>query len=300
MTNIIGWAGLFIALGVQASTDDLGYIYYAKSDLTIGAVQLHKDDAILINPKLNPDYGRVAPDLRGSFAAKVDFKVMENGKPKGDWRNGWVYFENLKRSQPISQMDSSQWTTEPSQARFLDGLNKVNLPPEPRCPLIFISDKAKPPTNPFAASCPDVDCLAVTEMISEFHNSELCDRINRAAGPGVSRRDQLLESWAEFIKNKSGGTCSPGPGGQNGLCNQLNRARDTDILARTAIFEAEGPSKDLPSPAADSRHSCEEDFIMLAIRNIALDPGCKSGKRAARKSGLQIPGRLLPGGDQSE
>ena len=206
------WLFIFSLLALPSfADDDFGYILYAHKDTKVGVFPFKEDDAILLRPKIRSPKNKGKSD----FTAVVDFKKVEQGEPKGKWLSGRIDFSKWRRPQPLSQQDPNTWTTEPAHT-----LPPAELPKE---------------------VCPsgEEDCKSIAGLIYEFHNSDLCDEINRAAELVDSRTVQLLKAWNQFIKRKSKGRCHIGPPGKDAGCEQLKRARDVDILARTTVFESE-------------------------------------------------------------
>lgn len=249
---------IFVFFSVIArADDDFGYILYAQKPNQVGSVLFKADDAIFVKTSLKS----VKRKRRGGFTAIVDFKRADLGQPKGEWQQGRMDFSKWKRPTPLSQQDPAIWTTEPAHSQEMGEL------PKELCP------------------SGDARCKDVARLIYEFHNNELCDQVNRTAAIAESRTVQLLKSWNAFIKEKSKGKCRVGPPAKNKLCEQLKRARDVDILARTAIFESEPAASTRKKAVA--RHECEENVIMLAIRNTAFSHRCK--KRQNRKTSAFRP-----------
>jgi len=231
--------------------DDFGYILYAHKPTVVGSVSFHEDDAILVKPRLQS----VKRKGRSGFTAVVDFKRIDLGQPKGNWLHGRMDFSKWERPTPLSQKDPNIFTTEPAHSEPSAELQKEICP------------------------AGEPGCKAIAQLIYEFHNSDLCDSINRTAAIAESRTIQLLNAWNAFISQKSKGKCRTGPPGRDTACEQLKRAREVDILGRTAIFESEPANSTKKNAMA--RHECEEDVIMLAIRNTAYGRRCM--KRRKRK-----------------
>lgn len=271
------FAGVVIGHSVQAR--EVGYIFFAREPIQIGETTFAKGDGIVVAPEIaNPS------ELTGAkgFSADARFMRLDGGRPTGEWRSGRMDFAKLNRFAPIGKQDSSAWTVEPPQMTGLARL--VAGPPgqhgDQRCDFLqrqTLADQA----------CGEgrSDCREIADLAFEFHNSSHCDEINRHARGEPSRTEQLLAGWQAFIDKKSGGTCHPGPPGPNPLCNRLNRARDVDILTRTAVFEADGTNTNL------ARNKCEKQFIALTIRNIAYSQDCANPKaRWSVKSGCRYVG----------
>jgi hypothetical protein len=204
----------------------------------------------------------------GDLTAVVDFKKWDLGQPQGEWLKGRMDFSKWRRPQPISQEDPNTWTTEPAHA---------SAPPELPKEVCAGGDK---------------ECKMIAGLIYEFHNSDLCDQINRTAAIAESRTIQLLKAWDAFIKQKSKGKCRVGPPGKSVFCERLKRARDVDILTRTTVFESEPLNTRLAKDKAIARHDCEQNVIMLAIRNTAYDKRCKKIRKRKMLHGCNYPGDI--------
>jgi hypothetical protein len=251
----------FLCFAARAD-DDFGYILYAHKPTKVGSVLFSQDDAILVRPKL----AEIKLKGKADFTAVVDFKRINLGEPQSDWQRGRMDFSKWRRPQPLSQEDPNTWTTEPAHAPM-----KASLP---------------------KGICPSGDkgCKGIAQIIYEFHNSDLCDQINRTATLVDSRTIQLLKAWNDFIAQKSKGRCHVGPPGKNRECEKLKRARDVDILTRTAVFESEQLNG--KTQKAIAKHECEQNVIMLAIRNTAYDKRCRKIRRRKMLHGCAYPGDI--------
>lgn len=259
------WVFLALAFFNFAATadDDFGYILYARKPTFIGSVSFHDDDAVLVKPRLQA----VKRKGRNGFTAVVDFKRVDLGQPKGEWLHGRMDFSKWERPTPLAQKDPNIFTTEPAHS------GSENEMPAEIC------------------ASGDMNCKAVAALIYQFHNSDLCDSINRTAAIADSRTLQLLNAWNAFIQQKSNGRCRVGPPGKDAKCEQLKRAREVDILARTAIFESEPAASSKKKAVA--RHECEEDVIMLAIRNTAYSKRCQKKRKRKPLHGCAYPGDIV-------
>lgn len=254
-----------------------GYVLYLKTDLRVGDLELKKDDAIVVRPKLLQvkDDGKKA-------SMEAEFRVLKNGTPLDPVLRGWFEFDQLTRRAPLSPSNDArrEWTVEPSKT-----------PPVPL-------PRPRPPEAPPRTPIQGVARLASAEarvtdpvaLIAEFHDSAGCADVNATAdAAGVSRRTQFLKAWDDFIAEKAGRRCARSA--KDETCAPLNKARAIDILTRTAVFEVEPPSRRYPPEQTKVRSRCELDLVMLTLRMRAFDKMCdvKPGKRPP-KFGCEFPG----------
>lgn len=280
-------AGAFAASSLAGGSAPVidGYLLYLKSDQKLGDIELKKNDAIAVRPKLLQikDEGR-------RFSAEIEFRVMKNGLPMEPLLKSWVDIDALSRTKPLSRTNTADWTMEPAK------VPTVPLPP-PRPPIVCENNvctvKADAPLDPL---CPDENptCLKAIELIRAFHDSALCSAVNAQVDTnGDSRRVLFLKAWDDFITAKAGHHCERSSTDE--ACLAPNRARELDILTRTAVFEAEPPNTKIPAEQTAARSRCEIDVILLTLRTRAFDPTCAKSKAGTRptKFGCSFTGDFV-------
>jgi hypothetical protein len=102
-------------------------------------------------------------------------------------------------------------------------------------------------------------------VVRAFHNSEACAGVNRRL---TGRRAALLSAWDAFARDNAGGP-------RNWSAQSLGRARDLDIVVRTALFEGH------LGRACNAYGACERNIVALSIRNRAVQrclarEGCRA------------------------
>ena len=167
---------------------------------------------------------------------KIEFEDPATGKNK----TGYIQAKFLTDTKPRSPVPFITPDTKASEAMRAAHLNKI-------------IDRADLNKKDLWCKDPSPKIHSVDDALEEFHNT-YC---NLQDANSHDQRGQMIKVWDDYIASKQGPEKE-----------WAKKAKQTDIVARTVMFEAHPPGQlDSIHP---SQHQCEWDVIALSMRNRAF------------------------------